>query len=91
MKLLLDENDIEALSARVAELVAAKLRGPGGPAAGAEEGRPLTLAEAAGRLGLSQMSVRRLVEAGELRRVPGLRHWRVLAGDVERLRMGGVR
>ncbi len=54
-------------------------------AANAAERLAYTLSESAAQLGMSPSSVRRLVQRGRLRRVPGFRHVLIPASELRRL------
>ena len=62
LTLTLTDDQIDAIAEIVAEIVADKLSKTGG--------RPLTVKEAAAKLGLCSRTVRRRVEAGDIARVP---------------------
>lgn len=69
----LTDHDIE----RIAERVVQKLNG--------EQTRPLSVQQAAERLQVSTRTIRRMIESGELKRVPGTSRTLVTAASLQQL------
>lgn len=50
--------------------------------------RAISLAEAAGRLGVSVRTIRRMIEAGEIHGFKVLGQWRIRESEIERVMRG---
>lgn len=54
----------------------------------ASKERAISIAEAAVRLGVSQRTIQRMIDTGELRAFRVLRSWRIRESEIERIMSG---